>query len=107
MQPHSTPGQLAAQPTIATATDSCPTPPYSCRSYRARRRSDGREVALKVTDVARLTPWSRRAALREAHVLAALPHPCLTSYHEAFALGSRLCVATEAARGGDLRQLLE
>ena len=78
-----------------------------CRSYRARRRSDGREVALKVTDMGRPTPWSRRAAVREAHVLAALPHPCLTSYREAFALGSRLCVATETARGGDLRRLLE
>lgn len=64
-------------------------------------------MALKVTDLERLTSWSRRAAVREAHVLAALPHPCLTSYREAFALGSRLCIATEAARGGDLRQLLQ
>ena len=81
--------------------------PLLCRSYRARRREDGRVVALKVTDLSRLTAWSRQAAVREAQVLAALPHPCLTAFREAFALGSRLCIATEAAPGGDLRRLLE
>jgi len=67
-----------------------------------------------VTDLNALTEWSRRAAVREARVLAAMAspdgqaaHPCIATYREAFCLGSRLCIVTDPAPGGDLKRRLE
>ena len=65
--------------------------------------------ALKLTDLRRLPPWSRQAAVREARVLAALADacPCLPAYREAFALpGPRLAIVSELAPGGDVGELL-
>lgn len=76
--------------------------------YRVLRRADGCEYALKVTDLGRLTPWSRLAAVREVQVLAGLAaHPCITTFREAFCVGSRLCIVTDLADGGDLKRRIE
>ena len=65
-------------------------------------------TCAQVTDLDRLTPWSRQAAVREAHVLArCAPCPCITAFREAFSAGSRLCIVTALAPDGDLKRLLE
>lgn len=116
---------VLAPPTSTRLTAPTAPPTINLCSYRARRLADGREYALKVTDLDRLPPWSQQAAVREARVLSALgggggsaaeaaprgtagaPHPCLATYRESFCLGSRLCIVTEVAQGGDLKRLLE
>lgn len=88
--------------------------------FRGRRHADGRTYAVKVTNLQALTEWSRRAAVREVQALAALTsgsgeagtaaafrHPCIATFREAFCLGSRLCIVTDPAPGGDLKHMIE
>ena len=73
--------------------------------WRATRRADGAEVAVKL-----VTTWGERdCAVREVEVLRSLPAEGLVRVHEAFSLPddpSRVAVVLDLVSGGSLAALL-
>ncbi|MCO5165739.1 MAG: serine/threonine protein kinase [Planctomycetes bacterium] len=76
--------------------------------YRARQRSLGREVALKVLSPAcSADPEASARFLREARAAAAISHPNVITCYAAGEDGGRLYLAMELMRGGDAQRLAE
>ncbi len=75
--------------------------------YRARQRSLGRVVALKVIrDEVAETAEYRERFLREAHLAASVDHPHIVSVFEVDELDGRLVLALQWVDGHDLRSVL-
>lgn len=75
--------------------------------YKARQRSLGRSVALKVirTEIAD-TPEYRERFLREARIAASVDHPHVVSVHDVGERDGRLFLAMQWVDGKDLKQVL-
>ena len=76
--------------------------------YKARQRSLGRDVALKVIrdEIAREAEYRERF-LREARLAAAVDHPHVVSVYDVGDADSRLYLAMQWVNGQDLRRILE
>ena len=71
-----------------------------------RRRSDRTDYALKKVMLSKLTEKERENAHNEAEILAAVSHPNIIAYKEAFIdeQTQALCIVMEYADNGDLQQ---
>lgn len=67
---------------------------------------DGRDYALKATDLRHLSKNERRSLVEEVRYLASLNHPNIVRYYEAFVEAEWLCIITELVLGGDLGTLI-
>jgi NIMA (never in mitosis gene a)-related kinase len=72
--------------------------------YRARRKEDGREYALKRLQLNSLSAREVANSLNEVRILASLSSPYIIGYKDAFydEPSKSLCIVTEYASGGDL-----
>jgi len=76
------------------------------RAILARHTPTDSERVVKLVNLTSLTPHQAAQANNEAVLLARLRHPSVVRHYESFTVNKRLCIVTEYARGGDLRQLL-
>jgi NIMA (never in mitosis gene a)-related kinase len=72
--------------------------------FRATRRADGLDVALKRVSVDRMDAKARNKALKEVRLVAALNHPNVVQYHDSFLEGEELVMVLEWAPAGDLKR---
>ncbi|KAL6771134.1 CNK1B [Auxenochlorella protothecoides x Auxenochlorella symbiontica] len=75
--------------------------------YQVQRVDDGREYALKATDMSKLSSVERISLVEEIRYLASLSHPNIVRYYEAFVEEQWLCIITELVLGGDVATLIE
>lgn len=73
--------------------------------YRVRRKSDGKEYALKKVRLQALKEKEKSNALNEVRILASITSEYVVSYKDAFIEDSTnsLCIIMEFADGGDLQ----
>ena len=71
-----------------------------------RRKSDGREFAMKSVPLP-VKRQARHRCLREARLMCALHHPHVIECEDVFFHHGRLCVVLGHCAGGDLRNFLE
>jgi len=76
--------------------------------YRARRNSDGREVAVKIM-LARIavSDKARQTFLREIEMIKSLQHPNIVRFDETGASGGVFFFVMELCNGGSLKDLLK
>lgn len=74
--------------------------------YQVQRVDDGREYALKATDMSKLSRVERISLVEEIRYLASLSHPNIVRYYEAFVEEQWLCIITELVMGGDVATLI-
>jgi len=69
-----------------------------------KRKSDGKEYALKKVRLAKLTDKEKDNSINEVRILASIKHENVAAYKEAFFEQgtSSLCIIMEYADGGDL-----
>ncbi len=65
--------------------------------FRAKRKSDGKRVAIKKIFVNAMSKRERAEAANEVLALKALDHPYVIKYLDSFQEDSTLCIVTELA----------
>src|SRR5437868_2480643 len=73
---------------------------------RARHRTTGREVAVKMLDATSL-PSAAERIVREGRLLARLKHPGIVHVYDAGIAGGTPYLVLELATGGSLRDRME
>ena len=77
------------------------------RSYKAKRRDDGKVYGIKEIAIKGLNQADREEAVNEIRLLASVKNEHIIRYHEAFVDGPRLCIVMEFATHGDLSNYLK
>ena len=77
-------------------------------AYLAEKKGDPTGTKYVIKEIP-IDPRDSTAAIREARLLGALDHPNIIASKESFVLPGRkvMCIVTEYADGGDLRQRLK
>ncbi|KDO34359.1 NEK/NEK1 protein kinase [Saprolegnia parasitica CBS 223.65] len=77
-------------------------------AYLAEKKGDATGTKYVIKEIP-IDPRDSTAAIREARLLGALDHPNIIASKESFVLPGRkvMCIVTEYADGGDLRQRLK
>ena len=75
--------------------------------YKTRRLNDNQIYAIKAIDLNKLDYKEIEDAVNEIRLMASVTSPFIISFYEAFADQKKLCIVTEYARIGDLRNLIE
>lgn len=72
--------------------------------HSVKRKSDGKEYALKKVKMGNLKEKEKENALNEVRILASIDHPNIISYKDTFfdENSESLCIIMEYAMSGDL-----
>ena len=75
--------------------------------HKARRRSDGRLVAVKQVQIFEMDSDGRKECVNETRILASLSHPNIIQYLNYFTHDNDLYLILELAESGDLGSLID